>query len=116
MLLLRRFSCPNLSRELQRFVRVEILTRLTSAMMFLQKAGWSMLSHAFAAWIVVDVMLFASNHDNVGSQGLLPEYDFIIGKKLVASAAAGSFHHCFAQTDKIDRQSHKVTYVWLHVI
>ncbi len=47
--------------------------------MFFQKIAWSFLTNAFAAWIIVDMLL--SNHlDNVGTSGLLDEYDFIIGQ------------------------------------
>ena len=52
-------------------------------MVFLQKIVWSMVTHVFAAWIILD-MMFSRHLDNVGSQGLLEEYDFIIGELLLA--------------------------------
>jgi hypothetical protein len=48
-------------------------------MVFLQKLAWTMVTHVFAACIILD-MMFSRHLDNVGSQGLLDEYDFIIGK------------------------------------
>jgi hypothetical protein len=47
-------------------------------MAFVQKIAWSVLTNLFAAWIVIDTML-SKQLDNVGSEGLLKEYDFIIG-------------------------------------
>ena len=41
-----------------------------------------MVTHVFAAWIILD-MMFSRHLDNVGSQGLLEEYDFIIGELLL---------------------------------
>ena len=42
-----------------------------------------MVTHVFAAWIILD-MMFSRHLDNVGSQGLLEEYDFIIGELFLA--------------------------------
>ena len=47
-------------------------------MPFLQKFAWFAMTKVFSAWIVLDILL-STHLDNVGYDGLLPEYDFIVG-------------------------------------
>ncbi len=47
-------------------------------MPFLKKFAWFAMTKVFSAWIVLDILL-STHLDNVGYDGLLPEYDFIVG-------------------------------------
>ncbi len=59
-------------------------------MPFLQKFAWFAVTKVFSAWIVLDIML-STHLDNVGYDGILPEYDFIVGNNFFLIATINIF-------------------------
>ena len=48
-------------------------------MIFVKRLLWSAMTNAFTVWLLLDMNLW-SDLEKVDSEGLLPTYDFIIGK------------------------------------
>ncbi len=48
-------------------------------MIFVKRLLWSAMTNAFTVWLLLDMNLW-SDLEKVYSEGLLPTYDFIIGK------------------------------------